>query len=157
MTIFTKSWTNRVLKLIAAIGFIIYISYLAYLTLFDPSYGREVIHRSINIIPFKTIIQFLALSHSWHAVLVNIFGNIAAFVPMGFLLPIAFNKLSGLLRVIIVVLATTFSIEVLQYITGVGAADIDDVLLNVLGGLLGYLMLFLVKKLMVKLKNRLKE
>ncbi|HOQ01665.1 MAG TPA: VanZ family protein [Acetivibrio sp.] len=155
MEMLGKSRANKVIKLIAAIGFIIYISYLAYLTLFDHSYGRGVVHRSINIVPFKTIIEFFTLSYSWHAVLVNIFGNIAAFVPMGFLLPIVFSKLSGLRRVIIAVLAATFSIEVLQYITGVGAADIDDILLNALGGLLGYLMLLFVKKGLMKLKTEL--
>jgi glycopeptide antibiotics resistance protein len=151
MKIFTKNWVYKCLKLISVIGFILYISYLAYLTLFDYSYGRGFTHCSINIIPLKTIKQFFTSSYNWHIVLVNIIGNIVAFVPMGFLLPIVFSKLFDLRRVLIVVLMATFSIEALQYVTRVGTADIDDIILNGLGGLLGYFMLLLLKKV-IKVK-----
>lgn len=135
------------IKYLSVAIFVLYLSYLIYLTFFDDYYGRDVIHRSINIVPFRTIIKFLFSSYNWNVVLINIVGNIAAFVPMGFLLPIAFERLKTLLRVILVALSATMSIEIFQYITGVGASDIDDVILNVLGGIMGYFMMRIVAKL----------
>ena len=152
MKIFGSKQSYKYLKSISATIFIIYISYLIYLTFFDHFYGRGFTHRSINIIPFKTIIKFLSSSYNFDIVVTNIAGNIAAFVPMGFLLPIVFNRLSGLFRVFIVCLSATLSIEIFQYVTGAGVSDIDDVLLNVLGGLLGYLIYKGITILMKKVK-----
>ncbi len=134
------------IKYISMAMFVLYLSYLIYLTFFDHTYGRDVIHRSINIVPFRTIFKFLTRS-DLKDILVNIAGNIAAFVPMGFLLPIAFSKLKGFLRVLFVVLAATLSIETFQYISGAGISDIDDVILNVIGGVMGYFMMRLAVKL----------
>ncbi len=136
------------IKYICMAMFVLYLSYLIYLTFFDHTYGRDVIHRSINIVPFRTIFKFLTRS-DFKDILVNIAGNIAAFVPMGFLLPIAFSKLKGLLRVFFVVLAVTLSIEIFQYISGAGVSDIDDVILNALGGVVGYFMMMITVGLAV--------
>lgn len=136
------------IKYIIMAMFVLYLSYLIYLTFFDHTYGRNVIHRNINIVPFRTILKFLTRT-DLKDILVNIAGNIAAFVPMGFLLPIAFGKLKGFLRVLFVVLAATLSIEIFQYISGAGVSDIDDVILNVLGGVMGYFMMRIAVKLAV--------
>ena len=145
----TYKTSIKFLKIISSVLFVLYLSYLIYLTFFDHFYGRDVIHRSINIVPFKTIVKFLTSSYNWNVILINIAGNIAAFVPMGFLLPIILNRLNSVLRVLIAVLSATLSIEILQYIFGVGATDIDDIILNVFGGTIGYL---IVKITVLKLK-----
>ena len=64
--------------------------------------------------------------------------NIAMFVPYGLLLPMVFKKLRSISMQIIAVFLTTFSIEALQYLMG-RSADIDDIIMNCLGGLVGYL------------------
>ena len=64
--------------------------------------------------------------------------NIAMFVPYGLLLPMAFKKPRKMPMQILVVFLTTFSIETLQYFMG-RSADVDDIIMNCLGGLLGYL------------------
>lgn len=135
------------IRCLSLVMFVLYLLYLLYLTIFDRNYGRDVINRNINIVPFRTIIRFLYRSYDLKVILINIVGNIAAFVPMGFLLPISFSKLNGLLRVLLVVLLATLSIEIYQYIKGVGVSDIDDVLLNVLGGIMGYFIMKIVVKL----------
>jgi len=132
---------KTVVKYIGIIMFVLYLSYLIYLTFFDHTYGRNVFHRRINLIPFKTIIKFLTSSYNWNVILINIAGNIAAFVPMGFLLPIAFSRLKDFSKVLAAVLLSTLSIEIFQYILAAGTSDIDDVILNVLGGVIGYFML----------------
>ena len=63
--------------------------------------------------------------------------NLVMFVPLGLLLPAAFPSLRRFWRTAVVCLAATLAIETLQYFTG-RSADIDDVLLNLLGGMLGY-------------------
>lgn len=128
-------------KYISIIMFALYVSLLIYLTFFDHTYGRNVFHRRLNIVPFKTIIKFLTSSYNLNVVMINIAGNIAAFVPMGFLLPIAFSRLNSFRKVLIAVFSATLSIEIFQYIFAVGTSDVDDVILNVLGGILGYIMM----------------
>jgi len=112
-----------------------------------------MMHRSINIIPFSTILQYLTSSINPNIIRTNILGNIEAFIPMGFLLPINFKKLRKFKKVLLVVFIVTFSIEVLQYITGVGASDIDDVILNVIGGILGYLIYRIILKIVTTIHD----
>jgi glycopeptide antibiotics resistance protein len=130
---------RKLIKIIFIILFMLYLSYLIYLTFFSRLYGRAYIFRSINIIPFKTIIEFLTAKINTDIIVTNIIGNIAAFMPMGFLLPIIFKRLKTINRLIAAILFATVSIEVIQYIAGVGATDIDDIILNLSGGILGYL------------------
>ena len=69
-------------------------------------------------------------------------GNLLMFLPMGFLLPLISAKFSSMRSVLVVALATSASIEVLQAVGSlVGSGrwtDIDDVILNVAGAALGY-------------------
>lgn len=136
----------RKIKLIFTALFAAYVLFLAYLTFFSQYYGREIVQRSINIIPLRTIIEFLTSGYSTRSIITNIVGNIVAFMPMGFLLPIVFKKHSTFFKLSGTILFATILIEVAQNILGVGASDIDDIILNVLGGLIGYLIYRLVLK-----------
>jgi glycopeptide antibiotics resistance protein len=131
-----KDMSNPI-KLIFTALFVAYVLLLAYLTFFSQYYGRGIAQRSINIIPLKTIIDFLTSGYNMNSIVTNLVGNIVAVMPMGFLLPIVFKKLGTFLRVCLVILFATTLIEVAQYFVGVGASDIDDVILNVLGGAIG--------------------
>jgi len=135
------------IKFISIVLFIIYLSFLIYSTFFDSFYGRDVFRRHINIVPFKTIIKFLTSSSDYDLIVINIVGNVVAFMPMGFFLPIIFTRLKSVLRIFLVSLVATLSIEIFQYVFGVGTSDIDDVILNVFGGIMGYLVLKIVLKL----------
>lgn len=143
---------SKYIKYIAILILIIYLLYLIYLTLFSIDYGRGHINRDLNLIPFLTISHFFILPHNLKNFVINIFGNIAAFIPMGFLLPFILKKSSELIKTIFIILFATFAIETLQFITGVGASDIDDVILNFLGGNIGYFIYYCVKKLSI-IKN----
>ena len=63
--------------------------------------------------------------------------NVGMFVPYGLLLPLVFPGLRHFPKTAPVVLATTVSIETFQFFIG-RSADIDDVIMNLAGGLLGY-------------------
>lgn len=129
---------KKVCKTSSGILLLMYVIYLLYLVFFSTYYGRGYFHRSYNFIPFKTIIEYIFCSHNLDATVINIVGNILAFVPMGFLVPITFIKINRFKYIAIVVLVATTSIEVIQFIIGVGTCDIDDVILNCIGGIIGF-------------------
>lgn len=142
---------KKVSKIVIFILFLIYLIYLLYLVFFSHYYGRTYIHHSYNLIPFNTISQYLFSNTGSREIMVNIGGNILAFLPMGLMFPIVSNRLDSIFRITAALLFATCSIEILQYLAGVGVGDIDDIILNLLGGLLGYLIYSLIK---MKIKRR---
>ena len=126
-----------IVKITAIILFILYLSVLIYLTFLSQIHGRGYFHRSMNPAPFRTILMFLNSGRD-RAILVNIFGNIAAFLPMGLLLPLVSGKFARFLKVLLFACGLSLLVEILQYALAVGAADIDDIILNTAGGLAGY-------------------
>lgn len=141
---------KKVSNILSSTLLFMYIIYLLYLVFFSTYYGRGYFHRSYNFIPFKTIVEYMFFSSSLNATVLNIVGNILAFVPMGFLVPIVFSKINRFKCIAILVLISTISIEIIQFIIGVGTCDIDDVILNWLGGVIGFQ---IYKILINKIKN----
>ncbi len=93
-----------------------------------------------NLIPFHSIgVQLENISKGWARY--NLLGNIVPFMPFGFLLPIAFWKINSLWKVIGTGLVADLCIEVFQYITKTGSFDVDDIILNMIGIVLGYLLM----------------
>lgn len=90
-----------------------------------------------NFVPFGTIGHYLHIGgrEMW----LNVVGNLAAFVPLGLLLPMFRDEWRSLPCAGAFSLAVSLLIESLQYISGQRVADVDDLLLNTLGGILGYL------------------
>lgn len=72
------------------------------------------------------------------------------FMPFGFLLPIAFRKINLFLRVIGVGFVVDLCIEVFQYITKIGSFDVDDIILNMIGIVLGYLLMKFTNVLFIR-------
>jgi glycopeptide antibiotics resistance protein len=79
---------------------------------------------------------------------INLVGNLGAFVPIGFLWPIVRNGRTNAWRVTLLSGVVSLLIEMFQFATGQRIADIDDVILNTLSGLLGYLLYRLVNGLL---------
>ncbi len=90
-----------------------------------------------NFIPFATIWPYLLGYKGIIIAGINLVGNIALLVPLGFLLPFVFSNLNWKKSLALAV-ASGLSIECLQVILHVGIFDIDDVLLNALGFMIGY-------------------
>lgn len=90
-----------------------------------------------NFIPIKTIFDTV-LSPSSHEV-INLVGNILAFMPYGiFLLLLSKSKTISLIGVFIQSLGMSLLLECLQVFFSIGNFDVDDLILNTSGGLLGY-------------------
>ena len=84
----------------------------------------------------------------------NILGNIFAFSPLGFLLPILFDKCNNVKKILIIGLTVSLSIEVVQVVFSLGSGDIDDIILNVFGTILGF---WIYKKFNKRLENLLRR
>lgn len=100
-----------------------------------------------NIIPFKNTIGYLNGSHhvNMDIIINNTLGNILIFLPLGIFLPLLFKKYSKFTKVIIASTVISFTIEVLQIVLKIGKFDIDDVILNVIGSIIGFLLLKMIK------------
>ncbi len=81
-----------------------------------------------------------------YAMLTNIAGNVFAFVPFGVLIRWVRGKgkRTTLLFAVISTFIFSLVIETIQFITKVGVFDVDDLLLNTLGGMLGFLLYRLI-------------
>ena len=73
------------------------------------------------------------------AFLLNLVGNLLVFFPVGMLVPLWRTKKTGFIRILIYTFLFTLCIETLQLVTKVGVFDVDDLLMNTLGGLAGWL------------------
>lgn len=91
----------------------------------------------INLVPFASITQLIRHTPAQVA-FKNIVGNIVLFVPLGLLLPILFSRLQRPWPMIWRGAAISIAIELAQLVTRARAVDIDDVILNTLGGAIGF-------------------
>ena len=96
---------------------------------------------SVNLEPFHTIRSYIRFYRNTgsHVSIFNLLGNIAILVPMGVLLPALFRPLRRFWVTLPLLAAIPVAVEYLQWRTATGAADVDDAILNFIGGLLGYL------------------
>ncbi len=109
-----------------------YLALLIDLTLFRYQVG----HADRNLVPFRTIRHdFRAGGEEFR---VNILGNLAAFAPLGLLAPVLLGRRASAGRIASGSLAFSLFIESVQGFTGHRVADVDDLILNTLGGLIGY-------------------
>ena len=98
----------------------------------------------VNLVPFQTIRFYLFSGRVSDTIAFqNIVGNIVAFMPIGVLIPLLRRDLS-LKFTFFFSLALSGAIEITQYFTGLGSCDIDDFILNVLGGMSVSLILLLL-------------
>ena len=104
----------------------------------------------VNLIPFKTINSIVTSDINLFHKVYNLIGNLIAFMPLSFLLIVKDKKYTKIGNQIMILLPLVFFIEVIQLITMVGRFDVDDIILNVGGGIV-----FLLNKL--KLSDRMRN
>lgn len=81
----------------------------------------------------------------WQPFYINFLGNIILFVPIGFLLPLVFKKMEFFPLTVLVGFFLSLFIEIMQ-LPQHRSSDVDDLWLNTLGALIGYLLYMYVKK-----------
>lgn len=133
---------HQTLKKTGWIVFYLYIILLSYFLFFSDYYGRAIASElRYNLEPFKEIKRFIQYRHQLgvESFVVNILGNVLAFAPFGFFLPLLNRHYRCGLIVTILTGVFSLMIEFLQLNFKVGVFDVDDMILNTLGGLIGYI------------------
>ena len=140
-------------RVVAALFFLLYFIVLFYFLFFSEELGRTYSERAYhyNLIPFHEIKRFIIYRRilGWKAVVLNIWGNIIAFMPFGLFLPIYAKRCRNLWMTVLYSFELSLLVELLQLVFKVGSFDVDDLFLNTVGGLLGYL----VYKVIVRLRK----
>lgn len=147
-TLFSKRYYKG-MKQIAVMLFFVYIVVLGYLLFFASTFGRDAtFEQRYNLIPFKTIGNYLKYRDyvDSKTLWINLMGNIIAFIPMGFFVPVLFKKGRGLIKVFLFSAMFSLLMECFQYIFVVGTFDVDDVFLNTWGGMIGFFLFKYVRK-----------
>ena len=92
-----------------------------------------------NLVPFRTIETYIS-DLSFSVAFMNIVGNIIPFIPMGFLIPMAFPSQRNIIKTMISCFLLILSVEILQLVLFLGSFDIDDIILNLLSCFIGFLL-----------------
>lgn len=134
-------------KFIGVVLFIIYMIIMIYILFFmewrSRSAGGELRY---NAIPFHEIKRYLTNTRTigLYMVCLNIVGNVVIFMPFGALVTFFMRKSRCVVpKVILISAAFSCAIELTQLFTRVGSCDVDDVILNTLGGFIGSLIYYI--------------
>ena len=123
------------------LGFIIYV-----MALFRVVTFQDVSWSSSNFIPFEEMFRYEFGTKLFYK---NVVGNMLMFIPYGFFISY-FLKTKNPLLILLLTTLVSVTIEFTQLLIG-RVFDIDDIMLNIIGGLLG----FIIYYVFVKVKNKI--
>lgn len=112
---------------------LIFVSYL--LILFQLVTSQDISGGGTNLMPFREILRYDIGTDSFYK---QVVGNILLFVPFGYFAS-KYCRIKKLGTITIVMLLSSIIIEVVQHFIG-RSFDIDDIILNLTGGIIGYLL-----------------
>lgn len=126
------------------LAFLVYCGIVLWL-LFGQRMGTASWSENLNLRPLKTIRLYFTLIRGDDGYLVrhafiNLVGNVILFVPIGYLMPQIWKKLRSFIKVFLITAGTVVLVEILQYFTGLGSCDVDDLILNVPSAMIGYVL-----------------
>ena len=93
-----------------------------------------------------SLIPFFFLVDRYDGWLINIIGNIAMFIPVGIVWPVCFSKLDSIKKTVFAGMAFILFIELSQLLCPERHTDIDDLILNTSGVLIGACIIFAIRK-----------
>jgi glycopeptide antibiotics resistance protein len=148
-----KRMLSTIIRISYSILFLVYLYFLARVILFKHysshielasildnfnifSLKRQVLYS--NFIPFKTIIDYVFYEENQNIAIRNILGNIIIFVPFGFLLPLIVTRKFKIFSIVTLSFLLSLVLELVQFFSGIGSFDVDDLILNTFGALLGF-------------------
>ncbi|QBS37477.1 VanZ family protein [Thermaerobacter sp. FW80] len=105
---------------------------------FGPEWFAARWRWSVNLVPFRTIAGYLAGEPSPGVAIQNLAGNVLLFVPWGVLWAWCWPRRAQARHVAVSALIASGVLETAEFLLGTGSWDVDDLLLNVVGALLGY-------------------
>ncbi len=131
----------------------LYLSFVLYFTLMPIITSLPFMlnhpYTPMNLVPFIDVVfgrgDFIR----------QIILNVIMTIPFGFLFPLIKNKNPNLLKTVLYTFLLSLSIEILQpLINGSRSSDITDLITNVLGGIIGYIMYLIFRPLTIKILDR---
>ena len=117
---------------------------------------QPLVYESANVYPFRiNWIPFVNLFDypEMRDILINVIGNTAMFVPLGIVWPVVYKDLDTHRKVICAGIGVSLCIEILQLPFYDRVSDVDDLLLNSLGFIIGYLLYLLAKQVSKKMRR----
>ncbi|NBI29696.1 VanZ family protein [Chengkuizengella marina] len=139
---------KTLLRGIIAILMIFYLFVLIYWMFVG--FGRTEINSSFsyNLTPFSTIKQYFYYYNYFEPEIwiINIIGNIAVFIPFGVFVPFVLRY--NIFKFIFHFILGITCLEVFQLVLKRGSFDIDDIILNTIGAIIGFIIYKIVKRLL---------
>lgn len=132
--------TGRTIEYIALGMYVLVLVWVVLLKIHTDDFGDLVGRRSLNLVPFGGTASG-ELGSSELAV------NVLAFIPLGVLVYLAARERT-LARVFLPIVGLSLTFEIVQFIFGIGAGDITDVITNSAGGLIGIVIAWLGLRLL---------
>ena len=96
----------------------------------------------MNLIPFANLTDYEVTSEMW----LNIIGNTAMFIPTGIIVPFLYPKCKSFKKTVLTGFLISFTIEIIQLPFAVRCSDVDDLILNTAGCIMGYGIYALTKR-----------
>ena len=129
-------------RAIGKILFVLYVGFLIWFLIFSDWYGRtgEMQDYHYNLELFKEIRRFWDYKQQvgYFSMIINLLGNVVVFVPFGFFLPMA-SRYKSIFSTLFGSFVLSLCVELFQFVTRVGSFDVDDLLLNTIGGITGHI------------------
>ena len=141
---------KKKLVLYKDLSFLIFILYM--FLLFELVTSTDFESYSNNFIPFKEIMRYSYTSSLFYK---NVLGNVLLFVPFGYFVNYILNNRKVIIATLIT-LITSLSIEIIQMNIG-RSFDIDDIILNLTGGIVGYFIYKIIYNIKEKLPTFLRK
>lgn len=139
---------RKIIRRLSRIFFIIYMALLVYFLLLSDGFGRMEGYREYrcNLVPFREIIRFVKYRDyiDFISVVINLLGNVVAFMPFGALIRWVLDRKVRWFQAVGYTFLFSLCVELLQLVARVGVFDVDDLLLNTLGGLLGFFIYYIL-------------
>ena len=138
--------------------FLLYLALLSYLMFFSEDFGRTNPNRgyAYNLAPFKEIMRFITYYETlgMKAVVVNLAGNVIAFMPFGFFMPVVSRRSRGPVRIIFLGFGFSLMLETIQLVFKVGSFDADYLILHIVRAAIGFFCYRRVQRFRVRLRQR---
>lgn len=136
---------KKIINILFILGFVFYIIFILWNIVFKYVSPLELFSsnrycsRTLNLIPFYDV-----FNGNYNRL--DIFGNIILFIPLGIYINVV-GKNSKVLKYIYKIAMISLIFEVSQYVFGIGASDITDIITNTIGGVIGIGIYMAIKKI----------
>ena len=132
LRVFTILNTSKKFILHEELLLLLFITYILFL--FELVTSRDVYMNGTNLVPFREMFRYPVGSENFNR---QVIGNILLFMPFGFFATY-YTKIKKISSISFMSILVSLTIEVVQKFIG-RSFDVDDIILNVVGGILGFL------------------